>query len=402
MPKLGLTMTEGLVAEWSLQPGQPFTREQTVYVVETDKAANEIGAEGDGTLLEIVHPVGATVTVGEVLGYWDDGLADPASGDAAATATVAPARPPSQAASTFTPATAATDADKPHADPARERIVATPLARRKAQHAKVDLAQVAGTGPRGRIKSADVEACAQRRGGAVPAEVAQHGPQRIVPSAMQLTMARRLRAAKQEIPHFYLAREVNAGALMALRAQLNASDGRRFTLNHFFVAALGRVLLEQPESNRVWQDDHLLQLETSDVGIAVSAERGLFVPVLRDAGRLSLSELARQAHSLVERARAARLATHEMGGGAVTVSNAGMFDVTYMTPIINPGQAMILGVGSVRGVFRPDERGQPALRNEIGLVLACDHRVLDGVGGLRFLGRVAHYLEHPCDLLAGP
>jgi pyruvate dehydrogenase E2 component (dihydrolipoamide acetyltransferase) len=214
-------------------------------------------------------------------------------------------------------------------------------------------------------------------------------------------MARRLSAAKQEIPHFDLAREVDAGALLDLRSQLNASGARRFTLNHFIVAALGRALLDEPTANRVWADDALLSFDAPDVGVAVSSERGLYVPVLRNAGRLPMGQLARQAQALVERARNGRLSAAEMSGGAVTVSNAGMFDVTYMTPIINPGQAMILGVGSVREVFRPDSEQRPSLRREIGMVLACDHRVLDGVTGLRFLGRVVGCLQNPVDLLVG-
>ncbi len=191
------------------------------------------------------------------------------------------------------------------------------------------------------------------------------------------------------------------GALRALRAQLNESGERKFTLNHFIVAALGRALVDEPQANRVWDGDAMLQFSSSDVGVAVNTERGLFVPVVRDAGRLPLGELSRQTQALVERARGARLSSAEMSGGAVTVSNAGMFNVTYMTPIINPGQAMILGVGSVRETFRPDRKQRPVLHSEMGLVLACDHRVLDGVSGLRFLSRVAGYLEKPLELLAG-
>lgn len=213
-------------------------------------------------------------------------------------------------------------------------------------------------------------------------------------------MARRLTAAKQDVPHFYLALEADVAALSTLRAKLNQAGGPRLTLNDFIVAALGRALLDEPAANRVWIDHEMLQFDTSDVGVAVNTERGLFVPVVRDPGRQSLSEVAGQTRALVDRARAGRLGAAEMSGGAVTVSNAGMFNVTYMTPIITPGQAMTMGVGSVRQLFRPDAQGLPSLRSEIGLVLACDHRVLDGVSGLRFLNCVVRYLHRPGDLLA--
>ena len=151
--------------------------------------------------------------------------------------------------------------------------------------------------------------------------------------------------------------------------------------------------------NRVWTDEGILQLEGSDVGMAVQTDRGLMVPVLRDVGRLSLGRLAELAGDHIARAQAGRLASAEMQGGAITVSNAGMHDVTYMASIINPGQSMILGVGSIREVFRPDVSGQPVIRREMGLVLSADHRVLDGVTGLRFLKQVVQALGRPAGLL---
>jgi len=156
-----------------------------------------------------------------------------------------------------------------------------------------------------------------------------------------------------------------------------------------------------PEVNRVWTEAGILSLESADVGMAVNTDKGLLVPVLRDVGRQSLAGIADQAAALIGRAQAGRLGAPEMQGGAITVSNAGMFNVKFMTPIINPGQSMILGVGSVSQAFRPDAEGRPELRDEIGLVLAADHRMMDGVSGLAFLNRVSTYLEQPMRLLAG-
>ena len=220
------------------------------------------------------------------------------------------------------------------------------------------------------------------------------------PTAKQRLAATRLTAAKQDIPHFYLAREAEISKLLDLHAKLKDPTAEpRLTLNHFFVAAVGRALRALPELNRVWTAQGVLVLDRSDVGVAVHTEHGLLAPVLRDAGRLGLANLARQANSLAERARAGRLGADEMAGGAITVSNAGMHGLAAMTSIIVPGQAMILGVGGVRELFRPDAQGQPALRREIMLTLSVDHRVLDGVSGAALLNAVVDGLAHPTRLL---
>ncbi len=382
VPKLGLTMAEGTLVEWMVKPGDAFRADQSIFVIESEKAATEIPAEADGTLLEITAELGATLAVGTVLGYWDDGA--PGAG-AAEPVPVQPApvvaAPPTIPSPTRTPG---------------ERLLATPLARRLGQARGIDLHTLTGSGPRGRIRARDLPEVAAP---APAAAVVPSGALR-APTAIEQTIARRLVAAKQEIPHFYLSVEAEVSALQTLRAELNAAQAEvRFTLNHFIVAAVGRALAQMPEVNRVWTADGILSLPTADVGMAVHTERGLMVPVLRDLGRQPLAALAREAAAAAARAQAGRLGAAEMAGGTITVSNAGMHDVTYMSSIINPGQAMILGVGSVRGVFRPDEQAQPVLRREIGLVLSADHRVLDGVTALQFLKRIVGALERPLGLL---
>jgi pyruvate dehydrogenase E2 component (dihydrolipoamide acetyltransferase) len=376
VPKLGLTMEEGVLVEWLVQPGQAFAAGDGLFVIESEKAANEIAADAAGVLLETSAEVSTTLPVGTVIGWWDDGAGGPAAA---------------------VPAT-----------PADARIPVTPLARRLARQRGLDLAQVRGSGPRGRIRARDLPAAPSPAPSTASTTAAQRpdaasqpatGSLR-KPSASELTVARRLTQAKQQIPHFYLALEAEVSALLALREQLNAAQsGVRFTVSHFIVAAVGRALAERPQANRVWTDEGLLSLDATDVGLAVNAERGLAVPVLRDVGRLPLAEVARAAAAAVQRAKAGPLGAAEMAGGAITVSNAGMFDVSYMTSIVNPGQSMILGVGSVRELFRPDAQGQPALRREMGLVLSADHRVHDGVGALAFLQRVVAHLQQPLGLL---
>lgn len=394
VPKLGLTMSEGVLVEWLVRPGEAFGADQSLFVIESEKAANEVGAEADGVLLEITAQAGETLPCGTVIGYWDDGRA----GEAAEAASVVVA------------------AGKAVLD--GQRIPVTPLARRLAAQQGVDLGGVTGSGPRGRIRARDVLSKVERNalsGRAFEADNTQNPPPAVTdatgaaapvhgslraPSNLERTVAQRLTAAKQQVPHFYLAVEAEMSAVMALRGQLNAAQTRqRLTINHFVLAAVGRALEAMPEMNRVWTDEGILSLDSSDVGMAVNTDKGLLVPVLRGAGRQSLGDLARQAGELIGRAQAGRLGSADMHGGAITVSNAGMHDVTYMTSIINPGQSMILGVGSIREVFRPDGNGQPAIRREMGMVLSADHRVLDGVGGLKFLKLVVQALQQPMGLL---
>ncbi|WP_308219662.1 dihydrolipoamide acetyltransferase family protein [Azospirillum argentinense] len=409
MPKLGLTMTEGVLAEWRVSPGQPFRSGDVLLVVETDKIASEVEADSDGVLIETTIPAGETVAVGTPIARWS---ADGAGAAPAPQAAEAPASKP-------VPTPVAGNA-RPLPAPVRangERILSTPLARRRAEGLGVDLATVTGSGPRGRIKVADVEAAAQTR--PIPQPAPQPAPQapkietpageRSKPTTLQATVARRLTAAKRDVPHFYLAAEAEVTELAALRDRLNAdteSGLPRISMTHLVLAAVGRALVAMPEMDRVWDDEPpggaILALGRGDIGMAVDTPRGLVAPVLRGAATLPLDRLAAEAASLTRRARDGRLTEEDFQGGAVTVSNAGMHNVTYMTSIINPGQSSILGVGSVRSVFRPDEAGAPVLKRELGLVLSADHRLFDGVTALAFLNRIIAGLERPLRLLRAP
>ena len=397
VPKLGLTMTEGVLVEWMLKPGDAFKVDQGLFVIESEKAANEIGAEAEGILLETTAEAGATLPCGAVIGYWDDGVA----GEVAEPGEVG--QPAVAAPTPSAPVSTGRAAEMPSAS---TRIPVTPLARRLAQQKAVDLSGVVGSGPRGRIRAKDVLALAaqvtapvQAIRSAVPTPAPAAGTLR-APSALERTVAQRLTAAKQEIPHFYLSVEAEMTAVMNLRKQINAAQSRqRLTLNHFVLAAVGQALEAMPEVNCVWTNDGILSLASSDVGMAVNTHKGLMVPVLRAVGRQSLSGIAKSSLELIERAQNSRLSSAEMQGGAITVSNAGMHDVTYMASIINPGQSMILGVGSIREVFRPDDNGQPVIRREMGMVLSADHRVLDGVSALKFLKLVVQGLSQPMGLL---
>lgn len=316
MPKLGLTMTEGTIAEWRFAEGASFARGAIWLIVETEKVANEIEAPEAGRLVKILAQQGETVPVGTVLAEWE-----------------------AQAGASKKTSAAA--------GPAAASVVAERRWRKA--------------------------------------------------SALELAAARKLSESKQTIPHFYLAIEIEVSRLQASREERNARRGetKKITLTHLIVAAVARAIARHPAVNRVWQDDGFVALDGSDVGVAVHSEQGLLAPVLRGAARKSLDELAAELDALVERARAMALTPADVGGGAVTVSNAGMHDVSWMSSIINPGQSAILGVGTERRLFRPDEGGAPRLAREVGVVLSCDHRVLDGVRALAFLNEVRAALEAP-------
>lgn len=317
MPKLGLTMTEGMVADWPIAEGTRFARGDIWLVVETEKVTNEVEAPAGGRLAKILVPRGETVPVGTVLAEWET---DPGAALPDVSAAVAPAAP--------------------------ERRW------RKA-------------------------------------------------SSVELAAARKLVESKQSIPHFYLATKIEVSRLQAMRTQHNAQSGRtKITLTHLIVAAVAAAVVRHPAVNRIWQEDGFVELEAVDVGVAVNTEQGLLVPMLREVDVRSLDALAAEMGNLVTRARAMALLPDDVGGGAITVSNAGMHDVTWMTSIINLGQSAILGVGTERRLFRPGPDGAPKLVREVGVVLSCDHRVIDGVRGLAFLNDVRAVLEAPEALFA--
>ncbi|MBL8672419.1 MAG: 2-oxo acid dehydrogenase subunit E2 [Alphaproteobacteria bacterium] len=397
LPKLGLTMKEGRLAEWRVTAGQPVRKGDVLFVVETDKIATEIEAPADGEMREILVEAGETVPVGMPVARWTGpGLA---VGDG--TGEAAPASPPPQS--------------KPPAPREGERrVVATPLARRVARQRGIDLARVAGSGPSGRIKAIDIERAAAAPGAAPgtapgtasPAVGASFaaGPtpvrRRRPASRVEAAMARRLVAAKRDIPHFYLSMQAEISRLLAIKEELAGAPGMpRLTLNTFVVLALGRALADMPEANALWEDDAIVELGRVDVAIAMQTDAGLLVPVLRDVPALGLEGVARAAAALAEKARAGNLALDDMAGGAVCVSNLGMHGVAAVAPIVNPPQAAILGVGAVQELFRPGPGGAPDLRREITLTLAADHRVLDGVRAAGLLRRVARHLERPALLL---
>jgi len=225
-------------------------------------------------------------------------------------------------------------------------------------------------------------------------------PRKLLVTPIQLKAAERMVEAKRNIPHFYLATEIAVDALQEARARWNAANPeRRASITHLLLAAVVQALGRHPQLNRVWSGDGVIGYDTIDVGLAVDTPQGLLAPVLRDLGGMPLAAVVAAAKALIGRARMQQLSAADIGGGMVTISNAGMHDVSWMASIINPGQAAILGVGAERVVFRPGERGEPRAVREISVVLSCDHRVFSGTEGLTLLNAIKSVLENPEPLL---
>ncbi len=415
MPKLGLTMTEGMVSKWEIAEGQRFAAGDIVVVIESEKTAFDVEAPAAGTLQKVLVGESETVPVGTLLAHWQlDGgevVSQPVTQQERSAEAAAPASNRAES-----PPTVAAPTSGAHAQQHSGRRLATPLARRLAHEAKANLDSIIGSGPRSRIQAADVKAVltvsaklpqsrSAGRPEAMPAPGAVAASDRppgnlLPPSGIERTMAARVTAAKRDIPHFYLAVDIDVGPLMAMRASLNrVNSERRVSMSHLFIAAVVHSLRAVPRMNAVWTEEGILSYDRIDVGIAVDTKRGLMSPVVRDLGGDSLYGLVSKIDDVIDRARHGALGPDDQKGGAISVSNAGMHHVHYMTSIIVPGQSSILGIGAVQDCFRPDASGVPTLRRELGVVLSADHRVHTGVGALAFLEALERALAEPLHFL---
>ena len=389
MPKLGLTMTDGLISEWCVAEGARFRKNDVLLIIETDKVAHDVEAPADGELKRILVREGETVPVSTELGIWALEGIDQTTAEQTLTA----------------PVVAVTEKFPTAAEPEKQALSAfvraTPLARRMARDQRLALHELNGTGPNGRIVADDIRSIARVAPQSNPAPESEH-TRRSTPTAYERSMAESLTAAKRDTPHFYLSIDVEVSTLLAFRRDLNAIPDRpRVSMTHMLVAAIARALRAAPHMNRVWRENEILSYNSIDIGVAVNTDRGLTNPVIADLSRDSLYDIVRKIDEAIARARAGRLKPVDLRGGAITVSNAGMHDVHYMASIIPPGQSAILGVGAVQPCFRPDSNGAPILRHELGLVLSADHRLHTGVRALGFLEELRHVLATPAALILG-
>jgi pyruvate dehydrogenase E2 component (dihydrolipoamide acetyltransferase) len=380
MPQLGLEVTEGTVVEILVAPGASVAKDEAVMVLATDKADTEIAASAAGVVREIAVQVGDTVEIGATL-LW---LADSAD------------EPLDSAVRVQLPAAA--DEDPP-------RFRAAPVARRAAAAHGIELASVAGSGPRGRITLKDVERTARDRPTAVPSAPAQQtNGTAAVPEAgleplspLRRAVARRMALSQREVPQFQLVREVDATHLLAQKVAAAAASagGARLGVNDLLIQAIAETLARHPDLAAAFVDGDVPALrrpEGIDVGLAVATDRGLLVPVIRGAHTRSLREIAADRQRLVEEARAGTLPLGDMTGAAVSLSNLGSFGVDRFTAMVNPGESTIVAVGRVVDRVVPRGRGI-AVVPTLTVTVSFDHRVVDGAAGARAVSELADLLE---------
>jgi len=422
MPALSPTMTEGSLAKWHKKEGDTVKAGDVLAEIETDKATMEFEAVDEGTLGRILVPEGTqhvqvNQPIAVILGEGEsaaDIKAAPAAKPAAAPAPKAEAKPaaPPPAAPAPAPKVAAVPAPRPAAPPRADgaRIFASPLARRLARNAKLDLANLRGTGPRGRIVRADVEA-AMAGGGAAPGlRAPSYSKERIVAEIGNLTyteipltpirrvIATRMAESAAQTPHFYLTIDCEIDALLRARQDLNDAAGLKVSVNDFVIRAAALTLRQVPLANASYTDDAILRWNEVDVAVAVALDGGLITPIVKNADQKRVPQIAAEMRDLGVRARQGKLKLAEFQGGSFSISNLGMYGVREFTAVINPPQACILAVGV--GEERPVARnGGLAVAHVMTCTLGCDHRVLNGAEGAQWLQAFKKLIEAPAALL---
>jgi pyruvate dehydrogenase E2 component (dihydrolipoamide acetyltransferase) len=445
MPKLSDTMTEGTLVAWKKKKGDKVLTGDVLAEIETDKATMEWESPEDGTLTEIYVEEGGKVNVGDKIAFiGGEGEEAPKEPEkkkeepekkeekpAAEKITKEPAKKEQKETEKPAPAekkekeTAPPQEDQKkaeRAEPAKEkpkaaetrsassdeaRVKASPVARRVAAELGVDLASVNGTGPEGRVTETDVRGAAKSKS-AAPAKSTSPAPKagvgtRINLSGMRRVIAQRLVESKGPVPHFYLNIEIDAGPLMAARAELKTagkdSDTAKITVNDFVLKAAVMAAMKVPKANASFDGDAIVQYADVDLGIAVAIEEGLLTPVIRAAQNKSLREISEMAKDLASRARNKRMKPEEFQGGNFTVSNLGGMGIDSFSAIINPPQGFILAIGKINQVPVVDAGDQIVVGHRMSIWMSCDHRVIDGALGADYLKELRQLLENPALLL---
>lgn len=435
MPALSPTMEEGTLAKWLVKEGDTVQSGDLLAEIETDKATMEFEAVDEGIIGKILVAEGTegvkVNTAIALIGEEGEDFSSAGSSEPAAPATEEAVPAAEQETSAPAATAAATPAPAAPAASDGSRIFASPLARRIAADKGLDLANVKGSGPHGRIIKADVE---NAQAGTAPAAApaAAEAPKSAAPAGatamptgpsteqvlkmyegrefeevklngMRKTVAARLTEAKQTIPHFYLRRDIQLDALLKFRSQLNKqleARGVKLSVNDFVIKACALALQAVPDANAVWAGDRMIKLKPSDVAVAVAVDGGLFTPVLKDSDTKSLSALSAEMKDLAGRARDGKLAPHEYVGGSFAISNLGMMGIENFDAVINPPHGAILAVGA--GVKKPvvGADGELAVATVMSCTLSVDHRVIDGALGAQLLAAIKENLENPMVMLA--
>ena len=380
IPKWGIEMERGTISEWRVSAGASVSKGDELVDIETDKIVNSFEAAHDGVLVRIIAEEGDDLAVGTLIGV----MADEAVAEDEIDAFIAANTDTDTGAAADTVATESSSEQSQAAGNVTDQsqIRVSPALRRKAERLGIDLQTVTGSGVAGRILRDDIEA-ARASGGGVPLRQLQ---------GAQKTISERMTLAKQTIPHFYLQRNCAMDTVLAALDGLREQSGQKVTVNHLLVHAVAAALCEFPALNVNVLPGGIKDLDTVDVSIAVDTGDSLLTPVVRDIGQADIARVAELAGDVVERTRNRQLTAADLDGGAVTVSNLGMLGVDSFTAIINPPQVMILAVGAIQEQLVLKD-GQPQMKKFCSLTLACDHRVINGAVGARFLAAICETLE---------
>ncbi len=432
MPALSPTMTEGNLATWLKKEGDPIAPGDVIAEIETDKATMEVEAVDEGKLGRIIVPAGTEgVAVNDVIGLLLEEGEDSAALDTVDTSGGGNGAAPPEAKDESTPEKA--EPAKAEAAPAAKsgngpsngqggRIFASPLAKRMAEKAGLDLAALSGSGPRGRIIKADIEAALEKGVGKAAPKAAEKPTPAAAPASaptpaaapgapdaphkeiglsnVRKVIARRLTEAKQQIPHFYLTVDCELDALLKLRKELNERPGATYKLsvNDLIIKATAIAIRQKPAVNAIWGGDKLYQFEDIDVSVAVAIEGGLITPIVRKADQKGLATISAEMKDLAARAKEGKLQPGEYQGGGFTISNLGMYGIKDFAAVINPPQACILAVGA--GEQRPVvKNGALAIATVMSCTLSVDHRVVDGALGAEWLQAFKGLIEDPISLM---
>jgi pyruvate dehydrogenase E2 component (dihydrolipoamide acetyltransferase) len=404
LPKLSPTMEEGTLVAWTKKEGDAVDVDDLLAEVETDKATMEFRSFDRGVLLKILVPEGETLEpdapvaiIGKAGEDISDLLAQVESEAAAEPATVA------EPVTVTEPVTAAEPAPESAPVPASGgRILSSPLVRRLARERRIDLRSVQGSGPHGRVVKRDIDSHDAGGAGAVAAVSGERLPPRVEKaSSMRRTIARRLTESKQTVPHYYLTIDVDIAPLADARKAMNAeleTAGRKVSLNDLIIKAAAVALRRVPEVNASWMGKEIHYHQVVDISVAVAIDEGLMTPVVRDADRKGVAQIADEVRELAGRARDKKLQPEEMTNGTFSISNLGMFGIEEFTAVINPPEGAILAVGTIRN--EPVvENGEIVPGRRMRFTMSCDHRIIDGATGARFMAAFKRIVEEPLTML---
>jgi len=395
MEALSPTMEEGQVVKWHKTEGDQVSMGKVLAEIETDKAVMELVARGEGVLRKIFRGESETAPVGDVIAV----IADEGEDISALTPDTGGSRAASETPKSKSDHNIETQV-RVTQEAGGGRVKASPLARRLAQEAGLELAGLRGSGPGGRIVKRDVEE-ALRGGQAAAIEVAGPDFEDLKVSQMRKTISRRLSESLGPVPHFFLTVGVDMVRAIEARARINTllkERGEKISLNDLVVRAVAAALRQHQEVNAAWHGDHIRRYARVHIGVAVAVEDGLITPVIRDAHTKGVAQVAREIRELAGRAREKRLKPEEYTGATFSISNLGMFGIHEFTAVVNPPEAGIVAVGQVEEVPVAMD-GQVVVRPRMKVTMGCDHRVVDGATGARFLQTLKAMLEEPATIL---